>query len=80
VFWLALVEGARCMLIHSGLPLTFWAEAVYYQNMIINSSPTYLVAGNFEVAAWCDFPCAHEGQSGREMVEGREVIPSKRPL
>ena len=36
----SIISNARCMLIHSGLPKTFWAEATRYAGIIENASPT----------------------------------------
>ncbi len=36
----SLLDSARCMLLHFGLGGIFWAEAVYYANIISNCGPT----------------------------------------
>lgn len=41
----SLIETARCLLAESGLPLSFWAEAVHYANYIRNRCPTRKLEG-----------------------------------
>lgn len=41
----SLVETARCLLADSGLPPSFWAEAVYTANYIRNRTPTSKLEG-----------------------------------
>lgn len=47
-----LVEMARCLLIESGLPKIFWAEAVNMSNYLRNRSPTASLGGKTPFEAW----------------------------
>ena len=47
-----LVESARCMMIHSGLPPSFWAEAVATANHIRNRCITKSLDGTTPYNAW----------------------------
>lgn len=49
-----LVEMARCMLIQSGLPPTFWAEAVANANYIRNRCPSKSVEGKIPHELWME--------------------------
>lgn len=40
-----LVDSARCLLLQSGLPLSFWAEAIFTANHIRNRYPTKRLDG-----------------------------------
>lgn len=51
-----LMEMARCLLIQSGLPSTFWAEAVNTANYIRNRSPTSKLKGKTPYEAWFGEP------------------------
>jgi len=41
----SLVETARCLLAESGLPPSFWAEAIHFANFIRNRAPTSKLGG-----------------------------------
>ena len=47
-----LLEMARCLLIQSGLPSSFWAEAVSTANYIRNRCPTRSLDGRTPYEAW----------------------------
>jgi Reverse transcriptase (RNA-dependent DNA polymerase)./Integrase core domain. len=47
-----LLEMARCLLIQSGLPSSFWAEAVSTANYIRNRCPTKSLNGHTPYEAW----------------------------
>ncbi|KMQ91542.1 retrovirus-related pol polyprotein from transposon tnt 1-94 [Lasius niger] len=47
-----LMETARCLLIRSGLPPSFWAEAVNTANLIRNRCPTSRLKGRTPYEAW----------------------------
>lgn len=47
-----LVEMARCMLIQSGLPKTFWAEAITTANYIRNRCPTKGISDGIPYNRW----------------------------
>ena len=47
-----LVESARCLLIQSGLPPSFWAEAVSTANYIRNRCPTKRLNGRTPYEEW----------------------------
>lgn len=47
-----LMETARCLLIQSGLPSVFWAEAVNTANYIRNRSPSTKLNGKTPFEAW----------------------------
>lgn len=47
-----LFDTARCLLIQSGLPLSFWAEAVNTANYIRNRCPTKTLNGMTPYEAW----------------------------
>lgn len=51
-----LMDMARCLLIQSGLPQTFWAEAVNAANYIRNRSPTSKLDGKTPHEAWFGEP------------------------
>ena len=51
-----LMEMARCLLIQSGLPPTFWAEAVNTANYIRNRSPTSKLNGRTPYEVWFGKP------------------------
>ena len=46
------MEAARSMLIHSSLPLQFWAEAVNTANYLRNRSPTSALSGKTPFECW----------------------------
>ena len=46
------MESAKCLLIQSGLPPSFWAEAVSTANYIRNRSPTSSLDGRTPHEAW----------------------------
>ena len=47
-----IMERARSMRLHAGLPLTFWAEAVSTAVYLINRSPSTALDGNLPEEAW----------------------------
>lgn len=47
-----LIEMVRCLLIQSGLPSSFWAEAVSTANYIRNRCPTRYLDGKTPYEAW----------------------------
>ena len=49
---LTILTSARCMLINSGLPVQFWAEAVRTSNILHNLSPTKANANAAPVFSW----------------------------
>ena len=46
------LDAARCLLAKSGLPDTFWAEAVNTANYLRNRSPTASLGGRTPYEAW----------------------------
>ena len=46
------MEAARSMLLHSSLPLSFWAEAVSTANYLRNRSPTLALSGKTPYECW----------------------------
>lgn len=47
-----LLDIARCMLIESGLPIRFWAEAIATANHIKNRTPSKLLGGKTPYSIW----------------------------
>ena len=47
-----IMEAARSMLLHSHLPLSFWAEAVSTANYLRNRSPTSSLSGKTPYECW----------------------------
>ena len=47
-----IMERARSMRLHAGLPLTFWAEAISTIVYLINRSPSTVLDGNLPEEAW----------------------------
>lgn len=46
------MEHARCMRLHAGLPLQFWANAVDITVYLINRGPSSSFDGGFPKEAW----------------------------
>lgn len=49
-----LVEAARCLLTQSGLPPSFWAEAMCTVNYVRNRCPTSRLDGRIPYEAWTE--------------------------
>lgn len=47
-----LLDIARCMLIESGLPISFWAEAIATANYVKNRTPSKLLGGKTPYSLW----------------------------
>ena len=46
------MERARCMRLHAGLPLQFWANAVNTAVYLINRGPSSALDGGIPEEAW----------------------------
>ena len=47
-----IMEHARCMRLHAGLPLQFWADVVYTVVYLINRGPSSSLDGGVPEEAW----------------------------
>ena len=47
-----IMERARCMRLHAGLPLQFWADAVNTIVYLINRGPSSALDGGIPEEAW----------------------------
>jgi len=47
-----IMEHARCMRLHAGLPLQFWADAIYTAIYLINREPSSSLDGGVLEEAW----------------------------
>ena len=47
-----IMEHARCMRLHAGLPLQFWADAVNTAFYLINRGPSSALDGGIAKEAW----------------------------
>ena len=46
------MERARCMRLHAGLPLQFWADAINTAIYLINRGPSSTLDGGIPEEAW----------------------------
>ena len=49
---ITIMERARCMKLHAGLPLQFWADAVNNDVYLINRGPSSTLDGGIPEEAW----------------------------
>ena len=47
-----IMEHARCMILHAGLPLQFWVDAVDIVVYLINRGPSSSLDGGIPEEAW----------------------------
>nr|GEU94779.1 retrovirus-related Pol polyprotein from transposon TNT 1-94 [Tanacetum cinerariifolium] len=55
-----LMDKVRCLLIHSGLPKTFWVEATCTAAYLINRSPSTVIEKKTLVEMWSGHPSNYE--------------------
>ncbi|GJT51076.1 retrovirus-related pol polyprotein from transposon TNT 1-94 [Tanacetum coccineum] len=55
-----LIDKVRCLLIQSGLPKTFWAEATCTATYLINRSPSTAIEKNTPMEMWSGHPSDYE--------------------
>ena len=49
---ITIMERARCMRLHAGLPLQFWADAINIVVYLINRGPSTTLDGGITKEAW----------------------------
>ena len=55
-----ILERVRCMLIFSGLPKTFWAEATVTACYLINRCPSSAIGFKTPIEVWTGHPAKYE--------------------
>lgn len=59
---IALMEKLRCMLIHSKLPKTFWAEALNIACYLVNRSPSTIIGCKTPIERWSEYLAVKQGK------------------